>query len=93
MTHARFFRTAIAAKELCVSISWLRAQKAKGVLTPGAHWIYNTGAPGGNVLWNVDAITEWQRRQTLKALGDSDFQAALIETYEEVGHVGQEVRS
>lgn len=75
--------TANAAKQLGVSVSWLRAQKAKGNLKPAEHWLYATGRPGGRVLWKIDAIHKWQAEQTCLFFKEQQKRAAAIETYVE----------
>ena len=84
MNTSRFVGTTVAATLLGVSVSWLRAQKAAFLFNPGEHWIYATGRPGSRVLWNIDAIHQWQADQTRLVVEQTPLRAAAIETYTEV---------
>lgn len=84
-TTINFIGTTDAAAHLGVSVSWLRARKSEHEFTPGEHWIYATGRPGGRLLWNITAIQKWQAEQTLLSVEQQQSCAASIETYVEVG--------
>ena len=64
MDNLSLIGTAQAANHLGVSMSWLRSKKSTCEFIAGEHWIYATGSPGGRVLWNVNAICQWQVEQT-----------------------------
>ena len=86
MASNQFVCTADAAVKLGVSISWLRARKAAYEFTPGKHWIYATGRPGGRVLWNIETIHQWQAEQTRLSVEQRHRSASVIETYSEVAN-------
>ena len=49
-----------ASKFLGISLSSLCELKRPKVLEAGKHWIYVTGKPRSNVLFNIDKIRQWQ---------------------------------
>ena len=55
-----------ASKELGISQATLWNLKSKKVLKAGTHWIYVTGLPKSNVLWNIESIRQWQIDETIK---------------------------
>ena len=76
-----------AASQLGVSVSWLRTAKSSGELTAGEHWVFSTGKPNSRVLWNVEAIRQWQVTQT-KLYAEKQQQLPVeIETYVDFNHV------
>ena len=56
----RYLKSAEAAKFLGISSSSLWELKSTKVLEAGKHWIYVTGKPRSNVLFNIDKIRQWQ---------------------------------
>ena len=56
----RYLKSEDASKFLGISSSSLWELKSKKVLEAGKHWIYVTGKPRSNVLFNVDKIRQWQ---------------------------------
>ncbi len=56
----RYLKSAEASKFLGISSSSLWELKRKKVLEAGKHWIYVTGKPRSNVLFNIDKIRQWQ---------------------------------
>ena len=74
-----------ASKELGISQATLWNLKSKKVLKAGSHWIYVTGLPKSNVLWNIESIRQWQIDETLRQ-EQKDIKAAKdISTFEAVG--------
>ena len=56
----RYLKSADASKFLGISSSSLWELKSTKVLEAGKHWIYVTGKPRSNVLFNIDKIRQWQ---------------------------------
>ena len=56
----RYLKSSEASKFLGISSSSLWELKSTKVLEAGKHWIYVTGKPRSNVLFNVDTIRQWQ---------------------------------
>ena len=56
----RYLKSAEASKFLGISSSSLWELKSTKVLEAGKHWIYVTGKPRSNVLFNIDKIRQWQ---------------------------------
>ena len=81
MENFSLIGTAEAAKHLGVSMSWLRSKKSAFEFVAGEHWIYATGSPGGRVLWNVNAICQWQVEQTKSYANRQKDLASEIEIY------------
>ena len=81
MDNFSLIGTAQAAKHLGVSMSWLRSKKSTCEFIAGEHWIYATGSPGGRVLWNVNAICQWQVEQTKSYANRQKDLASEIEIY------------
>jgi hypothetical protein len=82
-----------AAKLLAIKQSTLRSMRRDGRLTPGDHFIFATGTPGGPVVYNLPAIrkslaqrtkemvaAELQRREQQKQSCN-----AAVEVYDENG--------
>ena len=86
MDNLSLIGTAQAANHLGVSMSWLRSKKSACEFIAGEHWIYATGSPGGRVLWNVNAICQWQVEQTKLHAENQHQLAADIEIYVEINN-------
>ena len=56
----RYLKSSEASKLLGISSSSLWELKSTKVLEAGKHWIYVTGKPRSNVLFNIDKIRQWQ---------------------------------
>ena len=56
----RYLKSSEASKLLGTSSSSLWELKSTKVLEAGKHWIYVTGKPRSNVLFNIDKIRQWQ---------------------------------
>ncbi len=69
-----------------VSQSLLWELKNSNEFIAGEHWLYITGRPKSNVLWNVRAIRQWQIDKTKASESTPDDEAAKkIATYSKVG--------
>ena len=55
----RYLKSSEASKLLGISSSLWELKSTK-VLEAGKHWIYVTGKPSSNVLFNIDKIRQWQ---------------------------------
>ena len=83
-----------AAKLLAIKNSTIRTMRRDGRLTPGNHFIFATGSPGGPVVYDIDAIRRSLAERTIAAVKVKDSRRkdelerrlGLIETY------GEEVR-
>ncbi|MCP4973358.1 MAG: hypothetical protein GY914_06755 [Prochlorococcus sp.] len=75
-----------AASQLGVSKSWLRAAKSSGELAAGDHWVFSTGKPRSRVLWNVEAIRQWQVSKTKLHAENQHQLAEDIEIYVEINN-------
>ena len=75
-----------AAKVLGLSICTLRRMRSAGQFDPGAHWIYSTGKANSSVLYDIEAINESLRQQTIAAVEAKKAETAKrrkrIETYD-----------
>ena len=60
----RYLKSSEASKFLGISSSSLWELKSTKVLEAGKHWIYVTGKPRSNVLFNIDKIRQWQIEMT-----------------------------
>ena len=68
-----------------VSQSLLWDLKNSKEFVAGEHWLYITGKPKSNVLWNVRAIRQWQIDKTKESENAPDDLAAKeIATYKEM---------
>ena len=66
-----------------VSQSLLWELKNSNEFVAGEHWLYITGKPKSNVLWNVRAIRQWQIDKTKESENAPDDLAAKeIATYQ-----------
>ena len=79
----RYLKSSEAAKFLGISSSSLWELKSTKVLEAGKHWIYVTGKPRSNVLFNVDTIRQWQIDMTkfIESPEIDNEAASNIETY------------
>ena len=74
-----------ASKVLGISQATLWNLKNTLALEAGKHWLYVTGKKNSNVLFNVEAIREWQIAETIFS-EDAPLKAAKkIPTYQRVG--------
>ena len=55
-----------ASNKLGISQATLWNLKSKRLLKAATHWIYVTGLPKSNVLWNIESIRQWQIDETIK---------------------------
>jgi hypothetical protein len=46
-----------------------------GELQPGKHWLFSHGRQRSPILWNVQAIRDWQMAETLAAVQQADATA------------------
>ena len=68
-----------------VSQSLLWELKNSNEFIAGEHWLYITGKPKSNVLWNVKAIRQWQIDKTKESENAPDDLAAKeIASYQEM---------
>ena len=68
-----------------VSQSLLWELKNSNEFVAGEHWLYITGKPKSNVLWNVRAIRQWQIDKTKESENAPDNLAAKeIASYQEM---------
>ena len=69
-----------------VSQSLLWELKNSNEFVAGEHWLYITGKPKSNVLWNVRAIRQWQIDKTKESENaPEDVAAKKIATYQKMG--------
>ena len=69
-----------------VSQSLLWELKNSNEFIAGEHWLYITGKPKSNVLWNVRAIRQWQIDKTKESENaPEDVAAKKIATYQKMG--------
>ena len=75
-----------ASELIGVSQSLLWELKNSNEFIAGEHWLYITGKPKSNVLWNVKAIRQWQIDKTKASENiPDDIAAKEIATYSKVG--------
>ena len=75
-----------ASELIGVSQSLLWELKNSNEFIAGEHWLYITGKPKSNVLWNVRAIRQWQIDKTKASENiPDDIAAKEIATYSKVG--------
>ena len=87
-----------AAKLLAIKHGTLRSMRRDGRLTPGDHYIFATGNPGGPVVYDIDAIRKTLAERTIAAVQekesrrktDLERRLGLIETYGEEDHLKKE---
>ena len=74
-----------ASELIGVSQSLLWELKNSNEFIAGEHWLYITGKPKSNVLWNVRAIRQWQIDKTKESENAPDDVAAKeIASYQEL---------
>ena len=74
-----------ASELIGVSQSLLWELKNTNEFVAGEHWLYITGKPRSNVLWNVNAIRQWQIDKTKESENAPDDLAAKeIASYQEM---------
>ena len=75
-----------ASELIGVSQSLLWELKGSNEFIAGVHWLYITGKPKSNVLWNVNAIRQWQIDKTKESENiPDDIAAKEIATYQKMG--------
>ena len=75
-----------ASELIGVSQSLLWELKNSNEFVAGEHWLYITGKPKSNVLWNVKAIRQWQINKTKASENiPEDVAAKKIATYQKMG--------
>ena len=87
-----------AAELLAIKNSTIRTMRRDGRLTPGDHFIFATGSPGGPVVYDIDAIRRTLAERTIAAVKGEDSRRkdelerrlGLIETYGEADHLKKE---
>ena len=87
-----------AAKLLAIKHNTLRSMRRDGRLTPGDHYIFVTGTPGGPVVYDIDAIRKTLAERTIAAVqekgsrrkADLEKRLGLIETYGNEDHLKKE---
>ena len=80
-----WFEKSQASKMLGLSEATLWNLKNTGQLEAGKHWIFATGKRGSTVLFNVEAIRQWQCEQT-KITEEAPKKAAKgIANYQKMG--------
>ena len=86
MNYLEWQGVAKASELIGVSQSLLWELKNSNEFVAGEHWLYITGKPKSNVLWNVKAIRQWQIDKTKASENIPDNIAAKeIATYSKVG--------
>ncbi len=74
-----------ASKMLGLSEATLWNLKNTAALEAGKHWLYSTGKKASTVLFNVEAIRQWQCEQT-KITEEAPKKAAKgIANYQKMG--------
>ena len=83
MNNLEWQGVAKTSELLGVSQSLLWELKNSNEFVAGEHWLYITGKPKSNVLWNVRAIRQWQIDKTKESENAPDDLAAKeIATYQ-----------
>ncbi len=83
MNHLEWQGVAKTSELLGVSQSLLWELKSSNEFVAGEHWLYITGKPKSNVLWNVRAIRQWQIDKTKESENaPDDLVAKEIATYQ-----------
>ncbi|MBO8234096.1 hypothetical protein HA151_06140 [Prochlorococcus marinus XMU1419] len=81
----RYVSVKEAAELLCMSQSLLWELKNHKELVAGDHWLYVTGKLKSKVLFNVDAIRQWQIDKTKEIENTpDDIAAKKIATYRDM---------
>ena len=84
-----------AAKLLAIKHNTLRSMRRDGRLTPGDHYIFATGTPGGPVVYNLPAIRKSLAQRTKEMVAAEAKRRAAskqekqdsIETFNDDQHV------
>ena len=84
-----------AAKLLAIKHGTLRSMRRDGRLTPGDHYIFATGTPGGPVVYNLPAIRKSLAQRTKEMVAAEAKRRAAskqekqdsIETFNDDQHV------
>ena len=85
MNLSEWYGVAKTSELIGVSQSLLWELKNSNEFVAGEHWLYITGKPKSNVLWNVKAIRQWQIDKTKESENAPDDLAAKeIATYKEM---------
>jgi len=80
-----WFDKSQASKMLGLSEATLWNLKNTAALEAGKHWLYSTGKKASTVLFNVEAIRQWQCEQT-KITEEAPKKAAKgIANYQKMG--------
>jgi hypothetical protein len=61
-----------------------------GVLQPGRHWLFSLGRPRSPILWNVQAIRDWQMAATMAAVEQQADETVAPETYSGLPEAAEE---
>ena len=92
MTPSSWVQEKGASKILGLASSTLRRMRSTGQLEPGVHWVYSTGKINSPVLYDIPAINETLRQQTIAAVearqAEMQKRKQSIETYDEA-HLDQ----
>ena len=92
MTPSLWVQEKEAAKILGLATCTLRRMRSAGQLEPGIHWVYSTGKINSPVLYDLPAINETLRQQTIAAVearqAEMQKRKQSIETYDEA-HLDQ----
>ena len=85
MNLSEWHGVAKTSQPIGVSQSLLWELKNSNEFVAGEHWLYITGKPKSNVLWNVRAIRQWQIDKTKESENAPDDLAAKeIASYQEM---------
>ena len=92
MNSPEWVQESQASEALGISVTTLRQMRREERLRPGIDWIYTTGKVNGSVLYDLGAVRQWQRENTIRAFKEQQEKAsakckkqmAAIETFEEV---------
>ena len=86
MNLSKWLGVAKTSELIGVSQSLLWELKNSNEFVAGEHWLYITGKPKSNVLWNVRAIRQWQIDKTKESENaPEDVAAKKIATYQKMG--------
>ena len=84
-----------AAELLAIKHNTLRSMRRDGRLTPGDHFIFDTGTAGGPVVYNIPAIRKSLAQRTVEMVATEAKRRAAskkekqdsIETFSDAQHV------
>ena len=85
MANARWLSCSESAMILGISQATIWNLKNNDSFQAGVHWLYVTGKRNSNVLFNVDEIREWQKKETQRHQQEHIEAAKKIARYEKVG--------